>query len=69
MLSAHARAWGIAESGSKHSFPKSAVNGGFVEQKKAKILAKNDPLSHTIQHREICCNRLILNMVGARERF
>ncbi len=37
-----------------------------MEQKKAKMLAKNDPLGHTIQHREICCNRLILKMVGER---
>jgi hypothetical protein len=30
------------------------------------MLAKNDPLGHTIQHRDICCNRLILKMVGER---
>ena len=30
------------------------------------MLAKIDPLAHTFNHREICCNRLILKMVGER---
>ena len=30
------------------------------------MLAKIDPLAHTFHHREICCNRLILKMVGER---
>ena len=32
------------------------------------MLAKIDPLGHTIQRLEICCNRLILN-IGRGERI